>query len=88
MGCEFVHIFGDVDDFDGLEGAFLDADTASNTKDFRDVYYGRVRHNLNTYLLRLIDGTALLTLLFAALWLAFFHVNNCDTMFIFHIVEI
>lgn len=88
MGCESVHIFGDVDDFDGLEGAFLDADTASDAKDFGNVDYGRVRHDLNADLLRLIDGTSLLALLFAALRLAFLHVNNCDTMLIFHIVEI
>ena len=37
---EFVHIFGYVDDFDGSEWAFFNADTASDAKYFRNVADG------------------------------------------------
>jgi hypothetical protein len=40
MGCKAFHIFGEIDDFDGLEGAFFNADTTTNTEYLRDFTHG------------------------------------------------
>jgi hypothetical protein len=34
MSGKFLHVLGNVDDFDGLEGAFFDTESTTNTEYF------------------------------------------------------
>ena len=88
MGGYFFHIFGDIDDFDCLEGTFFDTDAASDAEDFADVDDGGLGSDFNAYFFCFIDGTSLFALLFAPFGLALFRVDDGDSVFIFHAVEI
>ena len=84
MGTEFIHVFGNVDNFDCFEGAFLDADSTTNAKKLGDFNNGRSGHNIDAYFLCLVDGTRFLTLLLASFRFALFLVHNGNTVLVFH----
>lgn len=87
MGCETIHIFGKVDDFDGLEGAFFDTNTTTDAEDFRDFAHGWGRLNLNTNFFGLVDRTTLFALLFASFRFAFLFVDDGDSVLVLHFVD-
>lgn len=85
MSGQFIHIFGDVDDLDGLEGTFLDADSTTYTEYLGDLHNLGLGSDFDTYFLCFVDWTTLLTLLFATLWLALFGIDDGDSVFVFHL---
>lgn len=87
VGGEFFHVFGYVDDFDGLEGALLDAEAAADAEYFWDVDDGGGGHDIDADFFGLVDGTALLALLFAALGFALFGVDDGDAVLVFHLLK-
>ena len=63
MGDLGLEVGGQVDDVDGVEGAFLGADTATNTQALRDEGDLGGRVDFNAELARAHHGTRLLALL-------------------------
>ena len=86
MCCQFFHIFGYIDDTNSIKRAFLDTDSTSDTKYFRDITNFRLRHNFNTNLLGFIDRTVFFTFLFAPFRFAFFRIDDCYSMFVLHLI--
>lgn len=87
MSCKPFHVFGEVDDFDGLEGAFFDADTTTNAEDLRDFADWWGGYDLNTDLFSFIDRTAFFALLFASFRFASLFIDNSDSVFVLHFVD-
>ena len=84
MGGQLFQVFGDIDDANGIEGTFLDADAAADAKYLRNIADFRLRGDLNTDLLGLIDGTILFALLLAPLRLALLGVDDGNSVLILH----
>ena len=74
-----LQAFGQVDDFDGLEGAALDAHTTTNTHVLGDHANCRRGFHINAQFALLIDRAGLDALLPALLGLALIGVDDCDS---------
>jgi hypothetical protein len=75
-----LEVCGQVDNLDGVEGALLGADTASDTQPLTDKGDLAGVVDFDTQLAGLDDGTRLLALLATFLRLAFVRVDDGDTV--------
>ena len=80
VGDLALEVCGQVDDLDGVEGALLGADTASDTQTLTDEGNLAGGVDLDTQLAGLDDGTRLLALLTTFLRLALVRVDDGDTV--------
>lgn len=80
VGDLALEVGGQVDDLDGVEGALLRADTATDTQALTDEGDLAVRVDFDTELAGLDDGAGLLALLATFLRLALVGVDNGDTV--------
>jgi hypothetical protein len=80
VGDLALEVCGQVDDLDGVEGALLGADTASDTQTLTDEGDLAGGVDLDTQLSGLDDGTRLLALLATFLRLALVRVDDGDTV--------
>lgn len=85
MSGQFLHILGDVDDLDGLEGTFLDTDPTTYTKYLGDLHNLGLRSYFDANFLCFVDWATLLTLLLATLRLALFGIDDGDSVLVFHL---
>mmetsp|Transcript_12096 Transcript_12096/g.34597 ORF Transcript_12096/g.34597 Transcript_12096/m.34597 type:complete len:236 (-) Transcript_12096:33-740(-) len=79
VGGVALQILGKVDDGNGLEGALLDADTASDAKRLGEEGKLALGTDLNAKLAHFDDGTGLLAFLSALLGLALVRLDDGDT---------
>lgn len=79
MGDLGLEVRGQVDDVDGVEGAFLGADTTSNTQPLRNEGNLGRRVDFDTQLARADDGAGFFAFLPAFLGLALVRVDNGNT---------
>lgn len=86
MGGQLFQIFGDIDDANSIEGTFLDADAATDAEYLRNITDFRLRGDLNTDLIGLIDRTILFALLFAPFRFAFLGVDDGNSVLILHLM--
>jgi len=84
MSSKLGEVSREVDNLDGFEGAFLDAETATDAEIFRDVADFGGRGNFDTKFTGLVDGAALSTFLFAFFGLAFISVDNGNSELVVH----
>ena len=77
-----LEAFRQVDDFDGLERAPLDAHTATNAELFRDKANRRAGPHVDAELAGLVKWANLAALLLALLGLALIRVDNGNSEFI------
>lgn len=80
VGDLALEVGGQVDDLDGVEGAFLRADTATDTQALTDEGDLAAGLDLDTELAGLDDRAGLLTLLATFLGLALVGVDDGDTV--------
>ena len=81
MGHLVLEALGQVDDLNGLEGALLDAHTATNAERLRNEADLVKLGNFNTNLARLVHGARLRTLERALLGLALVRVDDRNSQF-------
>jgi hypothetical protein len=79
MGDLGLEVGGQVDNVDGVEGAFLGADTASDAEALRDEGDLGGRVDFDTQLARTDDGARFLAFLSAFLGFALVRVDNGNT---------
>jgi hypothetical protein len=84
MGSKLGEVSREIDNLDGFEGAFLDAETATDAEIFRDMAKFGSRGNFDTKFTGLVDGAALSTFLLAFFGLAFITVDNGNSELVVH----
>ena len=79
VGGVLLEVLGQVDDVDGLEGTFLDADTAADAEWLAEVGDFGFGAHFDAELAELDDGTRLFAFLTTLLWFAFLGGDDGDT---------